>query len=97
MLQNAEACVEAAIAQLAARRSHNPKVESSILTRRIAFYISFGPRGVGKQRSTKGPTATLSRLLGQMCVIQVARLQVARLQIARLQVGRLQKAIPKPL
>jgi hypothetical protein len=30
-------CCMAAIAQLAARRSHNPKVVSSILTRRICF------------------------------------------------------------
>ena len=33
--QEAQNCIEAAIAQLAARRSHNPKVVSSILTRRI--------------------------------------------------------------
>ena len=36
----------AAIAQLAARRSHNPKVVSSILTRRIFF----GPPCCVKQR-----------------------------------------------
>ena len=33
----------AAIAQLAARRSHNPKVVSSILTRRISLHESPDP------------------------------------------------------
>ena len=49
--------VQAAIAQLAARRSHNPKVVSSILTRRIPFtpflvVLTFRARGLACKKGT---------------------------------------------
>ena len=53
MKSYAEWASQAAVAQLVARRSHNPKVVSSILTCRIYFHTSKTPSGIHLWR--KGP------------------------------------------
>ena len=70
--------VQAAIAQLAARRSHNPKVVSSILTRRILEHIplnalaSTGARAWGPQMWCQH-WAIGSQLIGRFSQTQYLR------------------------